>query len=107
LREEKGLVLGSQTTGVPRLPPLIEHGEPKEFERRWFSADFYLEEDDCPVEERQKIYYQGNRDTTVPEYYLTRRLLDEALVMNFGVCPWDTDVVPVYHFFRLSPKKRP
>ena len=98
-----------QTFGVPTLPPLLEHGIPKAFEQRWLSADFYLDEDDdCPADERQKIYYQGgNRDTAVPEHALTRRLLDESLQMNFGVCPWATDVAPIYHFFKLSAKKKP
>ncbi|MBX3586658.1 MAG: hypothetical protein KF796_08430 [Ramlibacter sp.] len=96
-----------QTTGVPQLPPLIEFGTPKDIEMHWLSADFYLEEDDCPVEQRQKIFYQGERAIEVPEYYLTSRILDETLVSKFGVCPWDTNVEPISHFFRLVGAKKP
>lgn len=96
-----------QTTDVPRLPPLIEYGEPKAFEVSWLSASYYLEEDDCPPEERVKIYYQGNREILVAEHSLTARMLFDALESFFGVCPWRTDVVPIYRFFQLGPKKRP
>lgn len=96
-----------QTTGVPKLPPLIELGPPRDIEKRWLSADYYLEEDDCPVEQRQRIFYQGEREIEVPEYYLTSRILDEILIDEFGVCPWNTDIEPVYHFFRLAGRKKP
>jgi len=83
-------------------PALIEHGTPKDFEARWLSAEFYREEDDCPIEERRKIYFQGNREIEVAEADLTRRLLQEALLLHFGVCPWEGEITPVSHFFRLS-----
>ena len=43
-----------QTVGGAYRKPLIECGIPKDFEHRWLSANFYIEEDDCPIEERQK-----------------------------------------------------
>lgn len=88
-----------QTSGEPAL---IEYGTPKAFETRWLTAEFYLEEDDCPVEEWRKIYYQGNREIEVAEADLTRRLLQEALLLHVGVCPWEDEVTPESHFFRLS-----
>ena len=96
-----------QTTGIPSLPPLRESGTPKEFENRWLSAEFYLEEDDCPVEERQKIFWQGEPRIDVPEYYLTGRMLYEALQLYFSVCPWETSVEPEYRFFKLAPATIP
>lgn len=93
-----------QTSGEPEL---IEHGTPKDFEARWLSADFYLEEDDCPVEEWRKIYFQGNREIQVSEGDLTRRMLQEALLLHFGVCPWEDERTPASYCFRLSVSKKP
>jgi hypothetical protein len=95
-----------QTAGGTHQQSLIESGTPKDFEQRWLSADFYIEEDDCPVEERQKIYFQGDREIEVPEYFLTKRILEEALINNFGICPWDTDIEPTYYFFKFSTTKK-
>ncbi|WP_397452408.1 hypothetical protein [Pseudomonas sp. NA-150] len=91
-------------TGVPAV---VEFGTPKDFESRWLSAPFYLEDDDCPIDQRRKIYFQGEREVEVPEAEITRRLLEEALRMNFGICPWDEDIDPVSHFFRLTAEKNP
>lgn len=96
-----------QTTGVPDLPPNIECGEPKDFEKEWLDAQSYIEEDDCPIEERQRIFYKGDREEQVPESYLTAKLLYEALQINFSVCPWATETKPTYHFFKLTKKKKP
>jgi len=106
---EHGVITRSrlQTTGVPRLPPIIEFGNPKDIEKRWLSASFYIEDDECPMEERRKIFYQGNREIEVSEYHLTKRILDEILLNKFNACPWETDQEPVYHFFRLNGKEKP
>ncbi|HDR8953558.1 hypothetical protein [Burkholderia vietnamiensis] len=92
-----------QTIDVPSLPPILEHGAPKDFEVRWFSAPTYFEEDDCPRDEWQKIYTGNDGKLLLPEYSLTQRLLYEALVTNFGICPWETDRSPETLFFRVSP----
>ncbi|CAM2171087.1 conserved hypothetical protein [Burkholderia latens] len=91
-----------QTTEVPGLPPILERGTPKDFEVHWFSASTYFEEDDCPREEWQKIFTQNNGAIRIAEFDLTRRLLYEALVTNFGVCPWETDRQSETFFFRLQ-----
>jgi hypothetical protein len=83
---------------------LIEYGTPSARENRWLTAPSYLEEDDCPPEERQRIFYLEDPKVEVAEYYLTQHLLNEALMENFGVCPWDTDEEPVHHFYRLATK---
>ncbi|MDT0356440.1 hypothetical protein RJO15_11705 [Herbaspirillum huttiense F1] len=95
-----------QTVGSAHRQALIEYGAAKDFERNWLSANFYLEEDDCPREEWQKIYFQGNREIEVPEYFLTKRILEEGMVGNFGVCPWDTNLEPSCYFFKAMEKKR-
>jgi hypothetical protein len=92
-----------QTTDVPSLPPILEVGAPMDFEVRWLSAPTYFEEDDCPRDQWQKIYTGDNGKLLVPEYYLTQRLLYEALVANFGICPWETDRSPESLFFKVSP----
>lgn len=91
-----------QTTGVARLPPLLEHGQPTSIEQRWLSAKWYLEEDDCPPEERQRVFYLENPRVEVAEYFLTQQMLGEILKDQYGVCPWDTTTEPIYHFFRVS-----
>jgi hypothetical protein len=97
-----------QTIGLPHLPPLQERGAPMAFELPWLAAPFYLEaDDDCPPEERIKVYYQGDREVEVPEHGLTARMLQDGLQSVFGVCPWATDIEPAYHFFTPRPKKRP
>jgi hypothetical protein len=61
-----------QTTG--ESISLIESGTPPtKLENCWLSAKFYIEEDDCPIEERQRIYFQGNHDIEFSEYCLTMR----------------------------------
>ena len=96
-----------QTTGDPKLPPIIEAGEPKPIELEWLNASSYIEEDDCPVEERQRLYYKGDREIEVAEYHLTSRMLDEMLESYFAVRPWDTELKPVHHFFKLSGRQKP
>lgn len=95
-----------QTTGVPQLPPLMESGVPKDFENLWLTAKHYLEEDDVPPEERNKVYYQGDREIEVSEYNLTSRMLYEALQKYFSVCPWETDLEPEYYFFKLTKEEK-
>lgn len=74
--------------------PVQEFGPLKPFEQRWESAAFYLEEDDCPEEERQKIYYLGDRQVEVPEHALPSRLSYAALTEFLGICPWESDLEP-------------
>jgi hypothetical protein len=88
-----------QTTEVP---PVIESGTPTALENAWLSAQFYFEEDDGPIEEREKIYYKGDRELEVSEDWITAQMLYETLHRQFSVCPWYTDLEPEYHFFRLS-----
>jgi hypothetical protein len=95
-----------QTTGGPQLPPLIEYGTPNSIEQRWLTAESYLEEDDCPLDERQRVFYLENPRVEVGEHYLTKQILDETLIAQFGVCPWDAEVEPVYHFYRAISKMR-
>jgi hypothetical protein len=90
-----------QTTDVPGLPPIIESGQPKDFELRWLTAPSYFEEDDCPREEWQKVFVQNEGKLHIAECHLTRRMLYEALISSFGICPWERDVQPVSFFFRL------
>jgi hypothetical protein len=90
-----------------RLFSLIESGLPTELESRWLSAKFYVEEDDCPIEERQKIYFQDDPNIEFSEYCLTMRMLYEILLLHFSVCPWETDIEPEYHFFKLKVTKKP
>ncbi|MFJ2366314.1 hypothetical protein ACIPIN_21860 [Pseudomonas sp. NPDC087697] len=77
-------------------------GVTKPFEQKWETAEFYLDEDDCPEEEWQKVYYLDDRKVTVPEYYLTSRLAYEALTENFGVCPWESDLKPNIWYLQLN-----
>jgi hypothetical protein len=93
-----------QVAGRGGQRKLIEYGTPTARENRWLTAPSYLEEDDCPPEERQRILYLENPRAEVTEHYLTQHLLTETLVENFGVCPWDTDEEPIYHFYRLATK---
>lgn len=104
---ERGEITRSrlQTSGIPGLAPLVEFGEPKAFETPWLSAPHFLEEDDGPREAWQKVYDLGGRK--VSEHHLTARMLFDALESLFGVCPWETERVPVHHFFKLSPRKKP
>jgi len=96
-----------QTNCQPRLPPLIEYGERKDIEHRWLAADHFIEEDDCPIEERQKIFYLGNREIMVPEHFLTSQILDEILLEKFGACPWSTGIEHSYKFFRREERNKP
>lgn len=88
------------TMAAPRLPPVIESGDPKDFEMRWSTANFYLDEDDCPREEWQKIYFQGNREIEMPEHQIPARLLYEAMQKYLGVYPWDFGSKQKSYFFR-------
>jgi hypothetical protein len=81
--------------------PVQQFGPLKPFEERWASAEFYLEEDDCPEDERQKIYYLGDREVEVPEFGLSNRLSYEALSEYLGICPWDNALKPRIWYLRL------
>jgi hypothetical protein len=81
--------------------PLQQFGPLKAFERKWEAAEFYLDEDDCPQEEWQKIYYLGDREVTVMEHFLTSRMTYEALTEYMGVCPWEASIMPQNLYFRL------
>jgi hypothetical protein len=93
-----------QLSGSNGERKLIEYGDPTARESRWLAAPSYLEEDDCPPQDRQRIFYLEDPKVEVTEHCLTQYLLNEALIANFGVCPWDTNEEPVHHFFRLSVK---
>ncbi|WP_419688936.1 hypothetical protein ACN22W_18665 [Burkholderia theae] len=94
-----------ETIASPGRAPLREHGLPKEFEARWLTAPSYLEEDeDSPPEDFVRIYYLPDENLQVTEFSLTSRMLYEALVNNFGVCPWDMNAQLNSRFFRLEPK---
>lgn len=95
-----------QTMGGPQLPPLIEYGRPTDIEQKWLSAESYLEEDDCPLSERHRVFYLENPRVEVSEHHLTKQILNETLITQFGVCPWNTEVLPIYHFFRATSKMR-
>lgn len=90
-----------ETTGVPRLPPILESGAPKDFELSWLNAEYFYEDEDVPHSEQPKVFFLGNRDRLVSEAQLTRHLLIDALEQHFGVCPWVTDERPEYHYLRL------
>ncbi|WP_422085927.1 hypothetical protein [Variovorax sp.] len=94
-----------QTMAQPRLLPLIEYGTPTNIESRWLGAPSYLEEDDCPPEERQRIFFLENPRVDVSEYGLTQQILFETLEDRFGVCPWTTDSEPIYRFFKVRAKR--
>lgn len=94
-----------QTMAQPRLPPLIEYGTPTAIESRWLDAPSYLEDDDCPPEERQRIFYLENPPADVSEYGLTQQILFEALEQRFGVCPWATKIEPIYRFYKVRKKR--
>lgn len=81
--------------------PVQQFGPLKPFEERWASAQFYIEEDDCPEDERQKIYYLGDREVEVPEFGLSSRLCYEALIEHLGICPWDNSLKPHIWYLRL------
>lgn len=104
---EKGVKTRSrlQTTGVPNLPPVVEYGIPKETEMNWLNGKTYLEEDECPEDERQRIFVNLSNSNEVAEYFLTSRILLDVFLENFNVCPWDTEIKPIYHFYRISEKK--
>ncbi|SEK14969.1 MULTISPECIES: hypothetical protein [unclassified Variovorax] len=95
-----------QTMGGPQLPPLIEYGAPTAIEQRWLSAESYLEDDDCPIDERQRMLYLEDPRVEIAEDDLTGRVLHETLIAQFGVCPWETEAEPVYHFYRAISKMR-
>lgn len=94
-----------QSMAQPRLLPLTEYGAPTALESRWLSASSYLEEDECPPEERQRIFYLDNPPREVSEHGLTAQMLFETLVERFGVCPWTTDAEPAYRFYRVMEKR--
>lgn len=94
-----------QTVGSQQLKPMLEFGMPKEIEQSWLNGDSYLEEDDCPEEERQRIYINAMNTSEVPEYFLTNQILQDILVSNFEVCPWETEVKPEYHFYKIKERK--
>jgi hypothetical protein len=91
-----------QTSDVRGLPPVLESGEPKDFEVNCLTAPTYLEEDDCPRDQWQKIYKLNDGKLHMPEHYLTQHLLRVALATNFCICPWDDDAGAETSFFRLS-----
>ncbi|SEF07782.1 hypothetical protein SAMN02787142_7529 [Burkholderia sp. WP9] len=92
-----------QTTDVLGLPPILESGRPKKFEVRCLNSPTYLEEDDCPPDQWQRIYRLNDGRLNMPERYLTQHMLHEALAMNFDICPWETDAHSETSFFRLLP----
>ncbi|GCB06798.1 hypothetical protein [Ralstonia sp. SET104] len=92
-----------QTSDSLNDSPIQEHGVPKAFETRWLSAPSYLEEDESiPPEELVRIYYLEAENLRVADFSLTSRLLYEALIEQFGVCPWDTDVRSKPRFFKVG-----
>lgn len=93
-----------QTDGVPHLPSILEMGSPKKEEEHWLSASSYLEEDDCPPEEQNKIYFHDNPRVEIPEHDLTYQLLIDVMTANFGVVPFDTDIQPKYTFYKKVEK---
>ncbi|CAJ0730471.1 MAG: hypothetical protein QM625_10375 [Ralstonia sp.] len=94
-----------QTTDLPNHPPIQEHGVPKAFETRWLSAPSYLEEDEsAPPEDLVRVYYLEAENLHVADFALTSHLLYEALIENFGVCPWGSDARSKPRFFKLGTK---
>lgn len=87
--------------------PVQQFGPLKPFEDRWASAEFYFEENDCPEDGRQKIYYLGDREIEVPEFGLSSRLNYEALSEYLGICPWDNDLTPRIWYLRLHDLPQP
>ena len=94
-----------QTVGSEQLKPMLEFGAPKEIEQSWLNADSYLEEDDCPEEERQRIFINALNRNEVSEYFLTNQILQDILVSNFELCPWEAEVKPEYHFYKIQERK--
>ena len=90
-----------QTSGVPHLPEILESGTPTALEKTWLDAQFYWEEDDCPEDERSRVFYKGEREMEIGEVWITAQMLYEALQQRFGVCPWYSDLEPEYRFFRI------
>lgn len=89
-----------QTVGSAILEALVEGGEPNEVEQNWLSGEVYLEEDDCPEEDRQKIVINNATRKEVPEYYLTNAILESLLISYFNLIPWDSKEKPIYHFYK-------
>ncbi|WCM21775.1 hypothetical protein NDK50_10125 [Paraburkholderia bryophila] len=94
-----------ETVAIPGRAPIREYGSPKEFEARWLSAPSYFEEDEgSPPEDHVRIYHLEAENLQVAEFSLTSRMLYEALVNSFGVCPWDTNTRSNPRFFKLETK---
>jgi hypothetical protein len=93
-----------QTSDAEGEPDVQEFGAPTALENRWLQAPFDVETDPDDPEWREKVFYRADRRTRVPEFWLTRQMLDEALVARFGVCPWNTLEEPVRHCIRLTPR---
>jgi hypothetical protein len=85
-------------------PAIVESGAPKEFEQRWLNAEYFYEDDECPGDDHEKVYFIGNRKKIVSEYGMTGHLLVEGLEQHFTVCPWVTREKPEYRYFKLVPK---
>lgn len=100
---ENGVLTRSRLQNLDN--PAQQFGPLKPFEALWASAEFYLEEDDCPDDERQKIYYLGDRELEVPEHGLASRLGYEALMEYVGICPWDNSLEPRVWYLRLHDQR--
>lgn len=96
-----------QTCGLGDIDPDVqESGEPTALENRWLQAPFNVRTDPDDPEWHEKVFYQPERrfQVQVPEFWLTRQMLDELLVERFGVCPWAWGEEPVSRYFRLAPR---
>ena len=96
-----------QTCGLGDIDPDVqESGEPTALENRWLQAPFDVRTDPDDPEWHEKVFYQPERrfQVQVPEFWLTRQMLDELLVERFGVCPWAWGEEPVSRYFRLAPR---
>jgi len=89
-----------QNAAATGLPPLVEHGAPLPFERRWLAANHFVE---LRGGVEETIYYLGNRDVLVPRRELTARLLQDGMLALFGICPWETLLTASYRFFHVGP----
>lgn len=89
-----------QTTGLPGVPPLVEHGEPLHVEQRWLDAPWAMEGDD--PDDQVKVFTHPDSGAVTTESYLTARMLSDLSTQLWGMCPWEWPTRPRMHFFEIS-----
>lgn len=90
---EGGLQIRSR---IYTLDQTFDEGSPKEFELPWMQADPFVEEEGEPA-----VYRNIETGQTATEPYVTANMLNVAMKVLFGACPWDTwDYRSKFNYYR-------